>query len=513
MAPMVLALMHKTLFMGDFKMKAHYKYFIRGTILTVLVVVCLATWTKILIPKYYYNTTWATTATYQGFYEMEKGTVDVLFLGSSHAAAAFNVQQLYNEYGITGYNLGCEQQNLLVSYYWLKEALRFQSPKAVVVDLLALFEWWKEEPLNSTESCTRKAMDYMKWSPVKIEAVKDICSIDKNQFALSYYLPNIRFHTRWGELSEDDFASDLSSHYELKGFCPLAGKSGYTEYRPFEERDSDNIVEPVGVMENYLNRMIGLCEEKGIKLILVKTPTVGVSVEKYNMIKKIADEHNIVYYDFNESQLYNKIDFDFTVDMHDATHGSISGSIKIMDFIGDVLMNTCSIKGKYDAQWEQTKSFYESVLNEYNMVHTTDIYDYLKMINDKRYSLFISAKDEASVSLNEEVISLMKKLGLNFELAGQYRASYLAVITEEDVYEDIGKERLEYYGTVRDGIVRFELASAGAESGDVSSIKIAGEECSKNQRGLNIVVYDNLLKRKVDSVAFDTFAPELTALR
>ncbi len=69
-------------------MKAHYKYFIRGTILTVLVVVCLATWTKILIPKYYYNTTWATTATYQGFYEMEKGTVDVLFLGSSHAAAA-----------------------------------------------------------------------------------------------------------------------------------------------------------------------------------------------------------------------------------------------------------------------------------------------------------------------------------------------------------------------------------------------------------------------------------------
>ena len=110
-------------------------------------------------------------------------------------------------------------------------------------------------------------------------------------------------------------------------------------------------------------------------------------------------------------------------------------------------------------------------------------------------------------------MDLMKKLGLNFELAGQYRASYLAVITEEDVYEDIGKERLEYYGTVRDGIVRFELASAGAESGDVSSIKIAGEECSKNQRGLNIVVYDNLLKRKVDSVAFDTFAPELTALR
>lgn len=495
-------------------MKAYCRYFVRGAILVALAAVCLATLVKIFIPKYYYNTTWTTTATYQGFYEMEKDTVDVLFFGSSHAASAFNMQHLYNEYGITGYNLGCEQQNLLVSYYWLKEALRFQSPKAVVIDMFLLFGLNKEEPLNSAESCTRKAIDYMKWSPVKADAVKDICSIDKNQSALSYYLPNARFHTRWEELSEDDFTGDLSSHYELKGFCPLMGKSAYTEYTPFEAGTLADMAEPVKVMEDYLGRMIELCNTKGIEVILVKTPTREVNVGRYHAVKKIADEHGISYYDFNETQLYNKIKFDYPVDMHDNYgHTSISGSIKVTSFLGDLLANTYGIKGKKDIQWEQTKEFYANLLREYNMVYVTDIYTYLNLIDNGRYSVFISVKDEASASLNEEIVSLMRKLGLSFELTGQYHASYLAAVTEDGIYEEISSGQLEHCGTIRDGVVRFELKSAGAECGNVSSIQIDGVEYSKNQRGLNIVVYDNLLKRTLDSVAFDTYVPELTAVR
>lgn len=494
-------------------MKAHCRYFIRGAILAAVVAACLAALVKIFIPKYYYNTTWTTTATYRGFYGMEKDTVDVLFFGSSHAASAFNVQHLYNEYGITGYNLGCEQQNLLVSYYWLKEALRFQSPKAVVLDLFMLFEYAKGEPLNTAESCTRKALDYMKWSPVKAEAVKDICSIDENQSALSYYLPNARFHTRWEGLSEDDFTDDLSSHYELKGFCPLMGRVSDGEYVPFEAGIHEEMEESVKVMEDYLGRIIELCNVKGIEVILTKTPTRAVNLRKYNTVKRIADEYGISYYDLNEDCFYNKIGFSFSDDMADIGHASISGSVKVMDFFGKLLRDTYGVKGKQDMQWEQTKGFYENLLKEYSMIYVTDICTYLNMIDNGRYSVFISVKDEASVSLNNEIIALMKKLGLNFGLLGQYRASYLAAITEDGIYEEIGNEQLEHCGTIRNGAVTFELTSAGAECGNVSSIQIDGVEYSKNQRGLNIVVYDNLLKKTLDSVAFDTYAPELTAVR
>lgn len=131
-----------------------------------------------------------------GFLRNEKNTADVLFWGSSHAASFFIPQELYNSFGITSYNLGCDQQNLLTSYFWLKEALNYQKPKAVILDCYMLFTYNAEEALNTAESCTRKAFDYMKWSQVKKEAVKTICQLDENQTLSSYYFPNIRYHSR-----------------------------------------------------------------------------------------------------------------------------------------------------------------------------------------------------------------------------------------------------------------------------------------------------------------------------
>lgn len=51
--------------------------------------------------------------------------------------------------------LGAQQQSLPVSYFWLMEAFRYQSPSVVVLDT---------EPLNSSEAAVRLAMDSMRWS-------------------------------------------------------------------------------------------------------------------------------------------------------------------------------------------------------------------------------------------------------------------------------------------------------------------------------------------------------------
>lgn len=188
--------MHKNLFMGDFKVNNHIRFAVKSILFLILLLVCISYVDMLLIPKYFYPSDWPTTSTYSGFYQMEEETIDVLFLGSSHAVSAFSPQQLYNEYGITSYNLGCEQQNMLTSYYWLKEALHFQKPKAVILDTYLLFPQENVGPLNSIEGCTRKAFDFMRWSFDKVEAVDQICQIDESQDRVSYYLPNIRYHTR-----------------------------------------------------------------------------------------------------------------------------------------------------------------------------------------------------------------------------------------------------------------------------------------------------------------------------
>lgn len=486
----------------------------KGTAFLCVLCVCIQLAWQVMIPKFFFNSTWPTTSTYLGFYQMRKNTVDVLFFGSSHAASFFLPQELYNTSGITGYNLGCEQQNLVTSYFWLKEGLRFQRPKAVVLDCYMLFPYLPQEPLNTAESCTRKAIDYMKWSPVKQEAVSTICQLDQNQSLASYYFPNIRYHTRWMGLAEDDFSfSQMASRWELKGYAPLQYYGRREDFVPFEQDASAQEAEMVPLMREYLDYIEELCRKEEIRLVLVKTPTTAQNAARSLAIQNYADEHGLKFLDFNEKHLYKKTRLNFYEDNADDGHGSLWGAQKVTRQIGSALSDWYGMGGRDDAQWEATMAYYEGIKKDCEMPHITDVEQYTAAVRDNRYSIFISAKDECTANLKGSVIENLKSIGLQATLQGEYRCSYLAVVSGGKVVEQISYSALETEGTVRDGRVTYQLLSAGNGCGNTSSIKIDGKEYSKNSRGLNIVVYNNDTKKIVDSVCFDTYEENCAAIR
>lgn len=343
-------------------MKKHQGFICKCIVFICILSVCVKYIYQLIVPKFFMDSTWPTTSTYLGFYQMEEDTADVLFFGSSHAASFFIPQELYNNYGITSYNLGCEQQNLVTSYFWLKEALKYQHPKAVVLECYILFTYTAEEALNTAESCTRKAFDYMKWFPVKMEAVKTICRLDTQQSLSSYYFPNIRYHTRWTGLMENDFKfREMEKHYELKGYAPLLTSCGREDFQPFEVTAdvTENNVEMVSLMKEYLEKITKLCRQENIPLILVKNPSTAGSIEKYYTIQKYADENGLLYIDFNEKNLYEKINYNFKTDNADDGHGNIWGGIKITNYIGRILKEQFGIEERTDLQWEETRKYYK----------------------------------------------------------------------------------------------------------------------------------------------------------
>ncbi len=348
-------------------MKKYWKFAARCIIFVCILCMCIKYIYQIIVPKFFMDSTWPTTSTYLGFYKIEENTTDVLFFGSSHAASFFIPQELYNNYGITSYNLGCEQQNLLTSYFWLKEALKYQHPEAVVLECYILFTYMGNEVLNTAESCTRKAFDYMKWSEVKAEAVKTICSLDEKQSLQSYYFPNIRYHTRWTGLTENDFKLDeMGNHYELKGYAPLVAAGGLEDFVPFEaltEAPGDGTA-IVPLMEEYLIKITELCKQENIPLILVKNPSTQGTAQKNYIIQKYADKHGLLYVDFNERSLYEKINYDFKADNLDSGHGNIWGAVKVTNYIGEVLRERFGIVGKKDKQWEETREYYSEQLKK-----------------------------------------------------------------------------------------------------------------------------------------------------
>lgn len=474
---------------------------------------------RLFVPKYtYQNTPWATTNTYNGFYKMKKNTVDVIFLGSSVAANAWCPQEIYNDYGIRSYNLASEQQSIFLSYYWLKEALRYQNPKVVVLDLRFLLTRNSENPLNTTEGLVRKCLDPMRLSPVKLEAAIDIGNRCPDQSAMSFLLTNIRFHTRWDSGLEDlDFRKDLWSDAELKGWDTMLYQPDEEtlSYQPFvREKDDDNENCSVNdLQEEYLCKIGDLCKQNKIQLILMNLPG-NTEPSKYpsvmttgydNFSRHIAEKIGADYYNLGEEDTYKTI---YTPNSNESLvgHSNYWGSVKLSQYTGK-LLQSYSVPLVTDDQYEKTRKFYAYVAKNANMQYITDFDQYLDAINDKNYTLFFSISDEGSKSIGEKEMEKLRLLGIRTDLRGKYRNSWYAIVDPiKGVTEELSPNlKIEHFGVFGDAEIKYYIASAGYNTNaSMSSINIAGIEYSHQTRGINIVVWDNVGRTVIDSVTFDT---------
>lgn len=506
-------------------MKKNLLFIVRSILFGALAIGVFLVVNVILIPKYMYNHEWPTTATFTHFYELEENSVDVLFFGTSNGASAFNPAVLYENEGIKSYSLACEQQNLLTSYYWLKEALRFQQPKAVVLDPFILFEFRKEEPLNTEEPTQRKAFDFMKWSDVKREAVKDICSIDESQDEMSYYFTNIRFHNRWKGLEENDFNFlSIKNHKDLYGFSALRTRAmDFDYYKPLDTfkteeiwhedtgeleyvtSEATDLAEPDDVMLIYFEKINELCKANNIDLVLTKTPHYEWSIEQHNYIQDFADRNGLTFVDFNMGDTYEASGMSFMDDMADGVHVNVWGADKVTRYIGNVLADK-GISAKNDDKYADLVGYYHDVLSECDLVKEESFVKYLEGINQDKYTIFMAVKDEGTKALNEDCMRALRGLGLHENLIGELGTSYIAVIDGEVICEEKSlTDKLTTGGYNRDGSITYSVSSAGVDAGNASSIVLNGIEYAPNTRGFNIVVYNNETKTVVDARAFDTY--------
>ena len=456
--------------------------------------------------KDYYYATYPNTATVAGFYTMEKDTVDVLFFGSSQGTTAFDPQHLYNKYGIRSYNLSTEQQSLAVSYWLLREALRFQKPSAVILDVWMCFG--NQNPLNSAEGCVRKVIDEMKWSNVKKAAISDICAVYPELLKESFYLKNIRYHGRWKSLGEGDFSfGQLSEKSKTFGFAPqaIAWKNG--DFKPFVVSGEAKAAEMQKNMAMYLKRIADLCAENNISLLLTKTPNRGWNEARHCAMLNFSRENNVAFYDFNEEDLYYSSGYDFA--KNGDGHLDNSGAKKVTEAFGEILTFDYLISPAENAQWENRKSWGAHVDRALELSHITDFSVYLDKLgdlvnDDNGFTVFLACKDECTAALNDSLFQKLHDFGLQNDLKGKYRASFFAVKGSVLPKEALSKTKIELSGLLRHDRSSFSIMSAGFSCGNDCSIKIDGREYAKKKRGLNIVVYDALYHRVVDSVCFDT---------
>ena len=69
----------------------------------------------------------------------KKNSLDVLFIGDSNIYDNISPMEIYSMTGITSYNYSTPSTSNTTMYYMLKEALKTQTPKVVVINQASVF--------------------------------------------------------------------------------------------------------------------------------------------------------------------------------------------------------------------------------------------------------------------------------------------------------------------------------------------------------------------------------------
>lgn len=293
----------------------------------------------------------------QGLY-LSDDDYDVVMLGSSHMNGGLDPNVLWNQYGITSYNYATGGQPIDVTYYLLKEVLKKHKDPIVVVDLyyLGLADKYGETGFVSN------VIDNMRFSPNKLDAIFN-CT-PPSQWP-QFLLPFLKYHSRWYNLTAEDFTYDGSEIAYEKGF-----KAGTTRYGKENTSlaDTSNRAEIPPKTLDYLNKIIDLSKTENFKLVFINFPCdytdsnnekgwVNDSEALLNTAADIAAKNGIPFLDYNDKA--DEIGIDFAQDMNNSGHLNIWGAIKTSTYFGNYLKQNFDLTDhRSDSDYAQWDSDY-----------------------------------------------------------------------------------------------------------------------------------------------------------
>ena len=327
---------------------------------------------------------------YASFFTEEQA-VDVLLIGSSHIRHGVFPMELWRTRGIAAYNLAGNGCTIPSAYWVLVNALDYRVPEVVVMDV---FDMWPGRIVSERYGHVHDQFDAFPLSVHKAQMVLDLfrdpALTDRNGNSLyekrwEFFWNLGEYHSRWASLGEEDFAGE----------------------RPVYDEQA----------KEYLEKIIDLCDDRGIRLILVNTGFDCSDEAKlfHDSVVDIAADNGVPYYDFTKEDF-----IDFGTDLNSTghnTHVNFSGAEKMSERVGDILAEEgCLQDHRGDAAYEQWRADCEAFIagkHEY-LKEQEDLENYLMFLYDDDYRVMFDIREDSLLE-EEKLKRLVENLGERIE--------------------------------------------------------------------------------------------------
>lgn len=306
-------------------------FWLRCVCFALLACITLSYAAYVLTPKYDYG-----ICSMMNLYRQERDTVDVLVLGTSLAYAGVNTNVLWDDYGIAAYDLCSAEQPFWISYYYLQEALKTQSPSLILLDA---------KPAIYDRDHSREGRTILSTSGIlsphtRVQAIK--ACVQKNE-VLDFALVFPKLHSRYAELSAQDFV-----------FPPDNGGRG-GDWKGYIEQDATEKHQRPSLVwvptkrninerqEEYARKIFELAREKQIPLVLIGFPNPDYASDHlfYNMLASIAAEYDVDFINYNHPDL--RYGLRYSSDFADWQHLNVKGSVTFSRKLGSDLKSLFSL--------------------------------------------------------------------------------------------------------------------------------------------------------------------------
>lgn len=418
------------------------------------------------------------------FYGLDRNSVDVLFLGSSHCYCSVDVANLWENHGIAAYSLAISGQDLASSYYWLVEALKTQKPKVVFLESYSATTHGYAVQGN----VYRNLLSYQP-SLNFLQAVQSIAAEEEwKDFVLKWPI----LHTRYRELQREDF---LRKRPVYMGY-----DAGFTARSVDLRNYTGKETMPIGEEEEeWLRRIMALAKEKDVQLCFFLAP---VAEEEYRLkmhkyVQNLAESNGVAFLNF--VQLQEELEIDPNTDFYDAAHLNDYGARKVTEYLGHYIKENYALEDKRGlpqyALWDENAKARQHEVKNAELGKIGNVGAYMRSLGSlEDYTIVFAASGDYYL----EDSNLIERAG------GQYWLEELIAEGGVGIYRN---GEVVYSTTAAEGLVT-DLAGLGEIAVNrrdrTDYIYVDGVCCSKTDNGINIVVYDNILGVVADAVAFPT---------
>lgn len=269
-------------------------------------------------------------STWDQYLAEPEDSIDVLYLGSSFAYCDWNPSVIYSTSGLTGYVMAGSEQTPSLSYWYLKEALKTQTPQAVVMEGTSFF-------FNTYQSFTQVNIVYMPWGVNRTQAIFDAA---EPELRTGLFFDLYFYHDRWKELSADDITKlfDSGKTDMNKGYTKRMGTDAENILGgPYTRQLSDDKTAYDTHMEGF-RRIAELCAEKDIDLIVTINPTyIPCAPEVYEKLESDIKAIDPTVKFCLWADGFDEMGIDPPADMFDVGHLNFTGAYKFSQWMGSFL--------------------------------------------------------------------------------------------------------------------------------------------------------------------------------